>query len=442
MFDEPENNENQSDSSYSAPTIKGSAVPSHLSDQPAPTIQSNPVVPTETDSKQIYVPRQPRIPAPPAYYPTADESAARARARRRRTGSSGSEWAWVIIAMALLGVVIIVGGAFVFMLQAPQQEQEVMATATTDISTLPTAVSYRISPPEEVVSGHAITLDDGYSFILEPWAGTGRYTILLMGMDRRPGETGLAYRTDTMIVVSIDPETNSIGLLSIPRDLFVTFPGYATYQRINAAMATGEGRSNITGPELAMQTVQLNLGIRIHEYILVDFQAVIGLVDAIGGIEVTIDYAINDPYYPNMTNGYDPFYLAPGTHMLQGYDALRFARTRHGNSDIDRAGRQQEVIYAIRDTVLNLNKLPELIVQAPTLLNNFEDNVYTGMSLQQMIELVWYIKEIPTENITSGVIDYRYLQNYETPEGDQVVIPWRAQLGYLMVEIFGSDYSE
>ena len=123
--------------------------------------------------------------------------------------------------------------------------------------------------------------------------GSRVFTVLMLGLDRRPGDTGLAYRTDTMIIVSLDPTTNQIGILSIPRDLYVPVPGYAALQRVNTPMALG-------GPTLAMQTVQYNLGIRVHDYVVVDFDAVIGIVDAIGGIEVTTDYVINDPRYPDM----------------------------------------------------------------------------------------------------------------------------------------------
>ncbi len=274
------------------------------------------------------------------------------------------------------------------------------------------------------------------------WTGTDRVTVLLMGIDRRPGETGLAFRTDTMMVISIDPDTKRIGILSIPRDLFVVISGYSERQRVNSAMALGEWRQAGSGPQLAMQTVQGNLGIRIHDYMVVDFNAIIGLVDAIGGIDVTIDYTINDSQYPDMYLGYDPFYLPAGTHHLDGVTALKFARTRHGNSDVDRAQRQQQVIYSIRDQVLDFNMLPQLIIQAPTLLETYKDNVYTGLSLQDMIELAWFAKDIPRDNITTGVIDYRYVTNYETDNGSQVLVPNNYTLGNLMVEVFGANYSE
>ena len=348
----------------------------------------------------------------------------------------------MVIAATMFVVVIIVGMTGVLMLRSSQSEPTVQPTAAVDPAVLPTAVAFRTGIDQQFETGEVITLDNGYSLMLEPWDGESRFTILAMGIDRRPGETGLAYRTDTMMVISLDPATQQIGILSIPRDLYVAIPGYAERQRVNTPMYLGEARNDITGPELAMQTVQYNLGIRIHDYLVVDFNAVIGIVDAIGGIDVTLDYTINDPEYPDMNFGYDPFYLPAGTHHLDGYNALRFARTRHGTSDIDRAGRQQQTIFAIRDRVLNFDMLPQLIFQAPSLLDTFKDNVYTKLSLPEMIQLAWYVKDISKENIVTGVIGFDYLRFYETPNGSQVLIPNQQRLGGLMTQIFGPNYTE
>jgi LCP family protein required for cell wall assembly len=245
-----------------------------------------------------------------------------------------------------------------------------------------------------------------------------------------------------MMLLSIDPQTNSIGVLSIPRDLYVQVPGYTELQRINTPMVFGEARQVGYGPELLMQTVQLNLGIRVNDYMAVDFQAFIDIVDLIGGVDVTIDYTINDAQYPNMNYGYDPFYLPVGTHHLNGYDALRFARTRHGSSDIQRAERQQQVIFAIRDRVLNRDMIPQLLMQAPAIWNTLSNNVSTGLSLEQLIQLGLYAKDIDINNIKTGVIDFSYLQGHTTESGASVLIPNRARLGELMAEVFGANYSQ
>lgn len=407
------------------------------SESAAPTAPRNTpvVIPSPTYYNDGFTP-----PPPPN---AARESAARERMRRRRVQSRrGGEWAWVVIAGALLAVAMISSMTLFVFLQASSAEQEFLPTAVIE---LPTPVDARnVSNGGTPIpgTGTLVTLDDGRTIELTPWDGNSRFTVLMVGMDRRPGETGLAYRTDTMMLISIDPLTNSLGVLSIPRDLYVEVPGYAELQRVNSPMVLGELQRPGYGPQLMMQTVQYNLGMRIHDYVVVDFKAFIGLVDAIGGIDVEINYNISDPIYPDMNYGYDPFYLQAGQHHLDGATALKFARTRHGSSDFQRAQRQQQVVFAIRDRVLNLQMLPQLIVQAPTLWSQLSQNVSTGLSIEQLIPLALYLKDIPAENIRTGVIDQSYTIGYTTSAGASVLVPDRARIGPLMVEVFGANYSQ
>jgi polyisoprenyl-teichoic acid--peptidoglycan teichoic acid transferase len=375
------------------------------------------------------------LPAPPTL---THESAARTRMRQRRVRDRrGGEWAWLVVAFAVLGVAIVLGMSFSLLLRASQAEAEVIPTAA---AVLPTPVDVRTSFAS--MNDEQIILNDGRSFVLTPWNGVSRFTVLVMGLDRRPGENGLAYRTDTIMVVSVDPATNSIGILSIPRDLYVEIPGYPQLQRVNTSMVLGELRQPDFGPQLAMQTIQYNLGIRVHDYVAVDFQAFTRFVDAIGGVEMDVPYSISDPLYPDMNYGYDPFYIRAGRQTLDGATALKYARTRHGDNDFLRAQRQQLVMYAVRDRLLSADALPQLIVQSPSLWGVLQDNLYTGLTLDQVIQLGLYIKDIPSENIMTGVINEAYTVYYSTPEGAQVLVPDRSRLGTLMVEVFGANYSQ
>lgn len=402
-----------------------------------PTRLHNQAVPT-----QIAMPGIPRVPPPPTLM---RESAARERMRRRRVQSrntQGDEWAWVILAAALLGVVIIISMGISVLLRTSVDRAEVLPTAA---AVLPTPVDARDDFSRLGLSGGAaeqIFLNDGRSIALTPWNGTSRFTMLVMGLDRRPGETGLAYRTDTIMLISLDPITSSIGILSIPRDLYVEVPGYRQLQRVNSPMVLGELRQPGFGPQLALQTVQYNLGIRIHDYLILDFMTFIQFIDLIGGIEMDIPYNISDPLYPDMNYGYDPFYIRAGQQQLDGRTALKYARTRHGDNDFQRAQRQQLVLYAVRDKLLNPEILPQLIVNSPSLWATFSQGVYTGLSMEQAIQLALYLKDIPPDNIRTGVIDQRYIMNYTTPEGASVLVPNRASLGDLMVEVFGPTYSQ
>ncbi|NWG17393.1 MAG: LCP family protein [Chloroflexi bacterium] len=377
-----------------------------------------------------------RPPPPP---PLNRESAARERMRRRRVRTRrGGEWAWVVIAAAMLGVVVIISMSAFILLRAAQTEAEFVPTAVVE---LPTPVDAR-RPLGALGSGQQLTLSDGRSITLTPWDGVSRFTVLLMGLDRRPGETGLAYRTDTIMLASIDPATNSLGILSIPRDLYVEVPGYSELQRINSPMVLGELRQPGYGPQLMMQTTQYNLGIRVHDYLAVDFNTVITLVDAIGGIDIDVPYTINDPQYPDMNFGYDPLFIRAGLQHMDGRLALKYARTRHGDSDFQRAERQQQVLYAVRDKVLSLDILPQLIIQSPTLWGQLNQGVSTGLTLDQIIQLAWYLKDVSSENIRTGVINEQYTAFYTTPAGASVLVPDRSTLGALMVDVFGQNYSE
>mgnify|MGYP000868887061 CR=1 FL=1 len=380
-------------------------------------------------------------PAPPP--PIERSSAARERARRRRRNRpGGSEWALVIIAVTLLSVVVLASLSVAVLARAGQGSGEIMATS---MAVLPTPVSAQSILSGDVNTlnvGDQVMLDNGQSIVLQPWNGGSRLTVLVMGLDRRPNETGLAYRTDTMMLISLDRDTNSLGVLSIPRDLYVEVPGYNTLQRINSAMVLGELQQVNYGPSLAMQTVQYNFGIPVHNFIAMDFQAVTDLVDVLGGIDVEVPYDIVDYEYPDMNFGYDPLILRAGLQHLDGQTALKFARTRHGDNDFERARRQQIVLYALRDQVLNLNQLPELVVQSPSLFGALADNVYTGLTLDQIIQIVFTLKDVPSANIHTAVLDSNYTMPYTTSEGAQVLVPRRAELARLLSETFGASYNQ
>jgi LCP family protein required for cell wall assembly len=381
-------------------------------------------------------------PPPPSL---ARESAARMRLRKRklRSRGRGGEWAWVIVAFALFSVVIVISMSVSLLVRTSQAQALAVPTVA---ALLPTPVDARTDfaslDAAAAGNGDRLTLSDGRTIVLTPWDGESRFTVLAMGLDRRPGETGLGYRTDTMMLISIDPVANTMGILSIPRDLYVEVPGYNQLQRVNSPMVLGELQQPGYGPRLSMQTVQYNLGIRVHDYIAVDFNAVITVVDAIGGIEIDVPYDVIDYQMPDLYYGYDPLIVRAGFQQMNGYTALRYARTRHGDSDFARAERQQAVINAIRNRVLNLDMLPQLIINAPSMLSNLSENVYTGLTLDQMIQLALYVKDIPEGNINRGVIDGRYIMPYTTAQGASVLVPNRSMLGELMVEVFGSNYSQ
>lgn len=254
----------------------------------------------------------------------------------------------------------------------------------------------------------------------EPWQGTERITILVMGIDRRPGQSFIS-RTDSMMLVSLDPVNNTASILSIPRDLYVLIPGHGR-DRINTAFVYGSAGDNpVGGAALAMQTVEYNLGVRINHYALVDFSAVTKTVDTLGGIDINVPRDINDPTYPDMNYGYDPLFIPAGWTHMDGQLALKYARTRHVDNDFGRAQRQQQVLLAVRDKAIGLG-IPSLIARAPSLYQQLEQGIRTDLSLEQMVRLATAVNEVPRENIQSDVLDYRYVTSYRTEAGADVLI--------------------
>lgn len=414
------------------PTLRANAAPS----TPVTTTHSKTAV---VSSDNIY--RNTLTTAPPPPPSLMRESNVRERARRRNTTApaKGGEWAWVVIAAALLGVAVMVSLSMFVVLRVSQEQPEVLPTAPVEFAALPTPVDFR---GDGKGGPGALVFSDGTKVELKPWDGESRTTILLIGLDRRPNETGLGYRTDTLLLISLNPVDNSVGILSVPRDLYIEVPGFYGSRRINEPMVLGELREPGYGPRLLMETVQANLNMQVDNYLIVDFKAFIGIVDAIGGIDVEIDYSISDPSYPSMNYGYEPFYLRAGKHTLDGTTALKFARTRHGDNDFRRAERQQMVLYAIRDKVSRADTLPRLLTQAPLIWDSLRENVYTGMSLDELVEIGLYIKDVPNENIRTGVIDYKYTSATTTTGGAQVLIPNRQRIATLMAEVFGADYMQ
>lgn len=256
---------------------------------------------------------------------------------------------------------------------------------------------------------------------------TDRVTILVLGTDRECVHIDEPRRSDTMILLTMDPLSKMAGMLSIPRDLWVPIPGFGN-NRINTAFRNGELHEYPGGgPALAVETVKYNLGIHINYYVTINYDAFIQAVDLIGGIELDVPETINDPDYPDPCYGIDPFYLPAGHQYLDGSMALKYARTRATfGADFDRADRQQAVIMAILDKVLEQNI--SLLTRAPDLWVTFQENVTTNMTYQEAIGLSRLALEIPPENIYRAVIDYNYVRDYTAPDGARVLIPIRERI--------------
>jgi polyisoprenyl-teichoic acid--peptidoglycan teichoic acid transferase len=244
------------------------------------------------------------------------------------------------------------------------------------------------------------------------WDGGSRINILFVGL-RGSGTTdgGCPFCTDTLILLTVDPVTKTAGMLSIPRDMWVNIPGFG-YSRINTAWTLGR-RSKLPGggPALTMETVSHFIGVPVDYYVQVDFDTFIDLIDLIGGVDVYNDETLFlDPIqhgkeYPKVK------LTCCGVRHLNGRVALAFARCRHleqgcKDGDIGRARRQQKVIFAIRDKVLNPEYFPQLLAQAPQLYGTFSSGIRTNLWLEDAMKLAVLMRDIPRENIKNAVIDH------------------------------------
>jgi LCP family protein required for cell wall assembly len=265
-----------------------------------------------------------------------------------------------------------------------------------------------------------------------------RINVVLLGIDRR-GASGWDTRTDTIIVLTIDPAARTAGMLSIPRDLYLPIPGNGE-NRINSANVYGEWNNYPGGgPALVKRTIEANFGIPIDFYVMVDFQGFEKIIDTLGGIDINVPKTLHDTQYPDPRPG-DPYgyttvHFDPGWQQMDGERALIYARSRMSTSDFDRAQRQQQVLFAIRDKVLSQGLITNL-TKSPQLVSTLLGMVKTDMSLDEMWRLAPLAREINLDNIESAVIDASMTVGYRTDTGAAVRVPIWDQIDPLVAEMF------
>jgi len=206
------------------------------------------------------------------------------------------------------------------------------------------------------------------------WDGKERVNILLMGVDRRGMKNNGLPRSDSMMLVSVDPLTKRYDLFSILRDTYVDIPGNGS-SRINSAIVDG-------GPELAMKTVSQFTGLPVDRYVITDFEGFKALIDAVGGVELDVE---KNMYYHDPTDkGVYDINLKKGLQQLDGNKALQYVRFRHdATSDYTRTERQRKLLAAIANQMKNGTTL----IQLPSILKEVTPYVQTNISSMDMLKL-------------------------------------------------------
>jgi len=236
----------------------------------------------------------------------------------------------------------------------------------------------------------------------------GQVNFLLLGSDQRPDDIG--FRTDTMVLITLNSELGTVNATSFPRDLYVYIPGW-TMQRLNTAFPHG-------GFELMQTTFEYNFGVRPDFYILTNFWSFTAMIDSLGGINVNVPFPHTDH-----RDGLGDYTVPAGVIPMDGETALWYVRSRTTTNDFDRARRQQEVLLAIFYRLLNLNGLQ----RAPELYSLYRNNVSTNVALDNLTPFLGLAADLAQNqaDLSSFIIGSDQVIPFRTNSGAAVLLPER-----------------
>ncbi len=245
----------------------------------------------------------------------------------------------------------------------------------------------------------------------------------MVGIDGVSNNYYRAARSDTIIMLGVNFAAKTANMLSIPRDLWVPLPGLGqvTADRINTAYHYGELFGVPGGGPAALGAVlSSTFGLRVDRYIVVDFDAFIQGIDAIGGVDIHIPKPLHDDAYP-LRDGSGTIVIdfPAGQVHMDGATALIYARIRHDSSDFTRMHRQQQVLFAARDKLLSPAALPQL----PALVQVLMGAARTNLSLEDIALLGCLAPQINPQAIRSWVLDGNMVQDTRLPDGADVLMP-------------------
>ena len=242
--------------------------------------------------------------------------------------------------------------------------------------------------------------------------------MLLLGLDWTSNLSG--QNTDVIMVAVINKDTKQVSMLSIPRDLWVYIPSYG-WSRINIAHKIGH-RTGYPGggPGLLAEVLRINLGIPTIDYwVRVDFDGFARVVDALGGVEMTVACPVNLRYKPPTSETEEERILEPGVYHMDGATALRYVRTRRDTSDFDRAQRQQQFLKAVWSQF----KSPDILLKIPALWSALSDAYQTDLKLGDVLSLAPVALDLKPQNIRSRYIGANQVEAWTTSDGWQVLLP-------------------
>lgn len=244
-----------------------------------------------------------------------------------------------------------------------------------------------------------------------------RTNVLLLGMDYvDPGSS--AARTDTLILTTFVPLDPYAGMLSIPRDLWVTIPGVGE-NRINTAHFFAEASQPGSGPAAAVQTVETNFGVEIDYYVRIRFEGFREMFNAMGGVDIVLDQPMAG--YP------------AGAHHLTGNKALAFARNRTNSDDFFRMQQSQILMKAAFKQMLNPLKWPRL----PLVIASLPRVIETDLPVWQQARLGLTLLRTGPDGIDNRTISREMVVPFTTDQGASVLAPNWGLINPLLMEMFG-----
>jgi LCP family protein required for cell wall assembly len=262
-----------------------------------------------------------------------------------------------------------------------------------------------------------------------------RINILLVGTDALPGRTHDL--TDTMLVVSIDPDGGPPAMISVPRDLYgAPLPEGGTYEaKINSLMNFAAARPAefpLGGPGTLKAAIGLLLGVDIHYFGAINLLGFKQAVDAIGGVEVEVMRGIYDSTYQDEYGDLTGFYLDPGTHYMDGHLALAYVRSRLGSGDNDftRADRQQQLLAAIQAKLTAGN----LLLALPGLLDAVENTIIMDIPGDQFSLLAQAVQDADRDALRRAVIQPPLVSYRLDPVAGSILLP-----DYQAIRALGQD---
>ncbi|MGB5052316.1 MAG: LCP family protein [Caldilineaceae bacterium] len=260
---------------------------------------------------------------------------------------------------------------------APAETRVAEAESATAVQSV---VQSAVSPPPQ--NSPADTTEDTTEASTVPVESDGlplnhTVNILLLGSDRRPGEGN--WRTDVLMLLALDLEGKRAAAISFPRDIYLdNIPGHKP-NKINVVDFLGERDESGHGPALLASLLTEKIGVPIHYFLRFDFEGFKKVVDALDGVEIEVECRIYE-YLPEEDIN---LYLEPGTHRLAGKMALGYVRARNQGGDLERARRQQRIVWAVRRQLLTENQLANL----PALYAALADSVQTDIGFVDAIRL-------------------------------------------------------